>query len=419
MDLRRSPSRRVVVTGLGALSAAGLTKEALWESLLAGRSGIGPVTRFDASGMSSRIAGEVKDFDPANTIDPTLKPRRMSRQTQLGVVAAMQAIRDAELSPAFLKARTVATIIGVASSSCEAASETAILVEKHGPLHASRQFVSASTPQATSAAVSKLFEAKQSLAVSVSSACAAGLDAIGKAFHLVRAGRVDLALCGGADAPISRTPMAEFAACGMLSTHNHEPLRGGRPFDRERTGGVIAEGAAVAVIETLDSARARGANCYLEICGYDSCVDFEDDLPGSGLEAAMQGAIMHSSASLDRIDYISAWGPGDPQFDLRETQAIKKVFGERAYHIAVSSIKGVIGNALSAAGPLQMTALAHAFRDRMIPPTCNCELSDVFCDLDYVRDVPRRANLRSALINAHGVGGGNSCLLVSGLNGAS
>ena len=419
MDLRRSPSRRVVVTGLGALSAAGLTKEALWESLLAGRSGIGPVTRFDASGMSSRIAGEVKDFDPVAMIDPALKPRRMSRQTQLGVVAAMQAIEDAGLNATLLKNRTVATIIGVASSSCEATSETAILVEKHGPLHASRQFVSSSTPQATSAAISKLLETRQNLVVCVSSACAAGLDAIGKAFHLVRSGRVDLAVCGGADAPISRTPMAEFAACGMLSTHNHEPLHGGRPFDRERTGGVIAEGAAVAVIETLDSALARGARSYLEICGYDSCVDNYNDCSGSGLEAAMQGAIMHSSRALKEIDYISAWGPGDPQFDLRETQAIKTVFGPRAYHIAVSSIKGVIGNALAAAGPLQMTVLAHAFRDRIIPPTCNCELTDIHCDLDYVRDKPRRAWLRSALINAHGVGGGNSCLLVAGLNGAS
>ena len=414
MDLRRSPSRRVVVTGLGALSAAGLTKEALWESLLAGRSGIGPVTRFDASGMSSRIAGEVKDFNPIHTIDPALKPRRMSRQTQLGVAAAMQAIKDAQLTPAFLKNRAVATIIGVASGSCEMVSDSALMVEKHGPLHASRMAVGSATPQATSAAVSRLFEAKQNLVVGVSSACAAGLDAVGKAFHMISSGRVDLAICGGADAPISRTPMAEFSASGLLSTHNHEPLRGGRPFDRERSGGVIAEGAAVAILETLDSARARGISCYMEICGYDSCIDSGDDQPGSGLEPAMQGALVHGSCTPDEIDYISAWGPGDPIFDHCETRAIKNVFGPRAYQIAVSSIKGVIGNSLAGAGPLQMTALAFAFRDRMIPPTCNYEHSDIFCDLDYVRNTPRRANLRRALINAHGVGGGNSCLLVSG-----
>lgn len=404
----------MVVTGLGALSAAGLTKEALWESLLAGRSGIGPVTRFDASGMSSRIAGEVKDFYPLQTIDPALKPRRMSRQTQLGVVAAMQAIADARLDARTLKERTVATIIGVASSSCEVVTETALLVEKHGPMHASRMAVGSSPPQATSAAVSRLFEARQNTVVGVSSACAAGLDAIGKAFYQIRSGRADLAICGGADAPISRMPMAEFAASGMLSTHNHEPLRGGRPFDRERSGGVIAEGAAVAVLETLDSARARGVSSYLEICGYDSCIDSGDDLPGSGLEPAMQGALTDGSCLPTEIDYISAWGPGDPVFDHCETRAIKNVFGPRAYHIAVSSIKGVIGNSLAGAGPLQMTALALAFRDRMVPPTCNYEHSDIFCDLDYVRDVPRRMNLRRAIINAHGVGGGNSTLLVAG-----
>ncbi len=413
MDLRRSPSRRVVVTGLGALSAAGLTKEALWESLLAGRSGIGPVTRFDASGMSSRIAGEVKDFDPAKVIDLALKPRRMSRQTQLGVVAAMQAIEDARLNAAFLKQQTVATIIGAATSSCEMVSETALLVEKHGPLHASRQLVGSCIPQATSSSVNKLFDAKQSLALGVSSACAAGLDAIGKAFQMVRSGHVDLALCGGADAPISRTPMAEFAACGMLSTHNHEPLRGGRPFDRERSGGVIAEGAAVLVLESLESARARDADCYLEIVGYDTCMDYADDLPGSGLESTMLGAMHNGSCSFETVDYISAWGPGDPVFDHCETRAIKKVFGQRAYQIAVSSIKGTIGNSLGAAGALQAVALAISYRHRMIPPTCNWEHSDIFCDLDYVRDVPRRAHVRHALINAHGIGGGNSSLLVA------
>jgi len=413
MNLRHSPRRRVVVTGLGALSAAGLTKEALWESLLAGRSGIGPVTHFDSTGMSSRIAGEVKGFEALKIIDPALKPRRMSRQTQLGVVAAMQALEDASLSPEILKESVVATVIGSATSSCELVSETALMVHKHGPLHASRQLVGSCIPQATSSSVNKLFEAKQSLALGVSSACAAGLDAIGKAFNHIRNGRADLAICGGADAPISMTPMAEFAACGMLSTHNHEPLRGGRPFDRERSGGVIAEGAGIVILESLDSALARGARIYVEIKGYETSMDPTEDQSATGLEFTMQAALAHGACSHEKVDYISAWGPGDPLFDLRETSAIKNVFGRRAYEIAISSIKGVVGNALGAAGALQMVTVACCHRHRTIPPTCNWEHSDVFCDLDYVRGVPRRANLRHSLINAHGIGGGNSSLLVA------
>lgn len=406
--------RRVVVTGLGAISAAGLNKEALWESLLAGRSGIGPITRFDPAGMVSRIAGEVKGFDPVAVLDPRLRPRRMSRQTQLGVAAAAQALKDARVGPETFANRDVDVVMGVSTSSSEVIVEGAMLVNRQGPTQATPWRLMAAGPQPLPATVAGLLNARRVAAHTVASACAAGIDAIGNAYNRIRTGQVDAAICGGADAPISRTPMAEFAAAGLSSTRNEEPHLASRPFDRERDSGLLAEGAAAVILETLDDARTRGARCYLEILGFHACMDTDEYHSCDGLEGSMRNALIDAACAPEQIDYISAWGSGHPVLDQVETEMIKNVFGKRAYHLSVGSIKAITGNPGSAAGPLQLVASALCFRHKLLPPTANYKHFDVGCDLDYVYGEPRPAVLRRVLINAHGLGGGNGSLVVSG-----
>lgn len=414
---RRDPlraRRRVVVTGLGAVSAAGLNKEVFWENLLAGRSGIGPITRFDPTGMSSRIAGEVKGFDPVTMLDPRLKPRRMSRQTQLGVAASVQALQDAGVGPTTFADRDVDVVMGVSTSSSEVIVDGAMLVEREGPMQATPWRLMAAGPQPLPATVAGLLAARRVAAHAVASACAAGLDAIGEAYNRIRTGHVDAAVCGGADAPISRTPMAEFSAAGLSSIRNEEPHRASRPFDRERDSGLLAEGGATVVLETLEAARARGARCYMEILGFHACMDPDENHACDGMAGAMRDALFDAACPPGQIDYISAWGSGHPVLDRVETEMIKAVFGARAYQVPVSSIKGIIGNPGSAAGPLQLIAVAMSYLHRLLPPTANYEHLDVGCDLDYVAGQPRRAMLRCTMINAHGLGGGNGSLVVSG-----
>lgn len=406
--------RRVVVTGLGALSAAGLNKEALWDSLLTGRSGIGPITRFDPTGMASRIAGEVRGFDPVNTIDARLKPRRMSRQTQLGVAAAMQALEDAGVHEHTFADKAVDVVMGVSTSSSETIIEGALLVERGGPGQATPWRLFAAGPQPLPSAVATMITAKRISAHAISSACAAGIDAIGEAFHRIRDGQIDAAVCGGADAPISKTPMAEFTLAGLSSTQNDEPNRASRPFDRERDSGVLAEGGAAVVLETLESARARGVKCYLEILGYQAGMDSDENYPCGGLTDTMSLALSDAACRPEEVDFISAWGCGHPVLDSIETDAIKRVFKKRAYEIAVGSIKGVVGNPGAAAGPMQIVSLALTYQHGILPPAVNYRHQDVRCDLDYVL-TKRRVALRRALLNAHGLGGGNGSMIISGL----
>lgn len=405
--------RRVVVTGLGALSAAGLNKEALWESLLAGRSGIGPITRFDPTGMASRIAGEVKGFDPVATIDARLKPRRMSRQTQLGVAAAMQALKDAQVNDHTFADCNVDVVMGVSTSSSEVIVESAFIVERSGPAQVPAWRLFAAGPQPLPASVASLISARSVAAHAVASACAAGIDAIGEAFDRIRCGQVNAAVCGGADAPVSRSPMAEFSAAGLSSTRNHEPEKASRPFDRERDTGTLSEGAGAVVLESLESARARGAKIYLEILGYHAEMDSDASAPCDGMESTMLRA-MHDAACLpEHVDFVSAWGSGHPVLDHMESEAIKQVFRRRAYDLAISSIKGVIGNPGAAAGPLQVAALALTYQHGLIPPLTNYKYADINCDLDYVIGKPRFAHLRCSLINSHGLGGGNGTLVIA------
>jgi 3-oxoacyl-[acyl-carrier-protein] synthase II len=406
---------RVVITGMGVLAPNGIGIEAFWKSLLAGRSGIGPITFFDASDLRSRIAGEIKDFNPLDYIEPELKPKRLARHTQLAYAATVMAVRDAglEINESDLPSPTP-VVVGVSTSAMDIIENSINEFEQRGVRGISSTAVGALTPQAAANFIADRIGA-HAHATTVSSACPSGLDAVAVAAKLIESGEAELALAGGADAPITKHTFAAFTASGLSSCRNSEPEKASRPFDLERDSGVISEGAGMFVLENLERAQARGAQIYLEICGYARQRDHAPDAPGSGLIETMRLALANAARSMDEVDYISAYGPGHPVLDAAEVRYIKQVFGKRAYRIPISSIKGVTGNPLAAGGPFQIAACALSFRDQMIAPTANYEIADPVCDLDFVPHHPRKTKLDCILMNVRGLGGSTSSLVVERL----
>jgi 3-oxoacyl-[acyl-carrier-protein] synthase II len=403
---------RVVITGMGILAPNGIGLDAFWESLLAGRSGIGPITLFDATGFKSRIAGEVKNFDPLEYIEPEQKPKRMARHTQLAYAATMMALRDAKFDPNNLELPSpVPVVIGISTSAIDVIEGVYNALQSDGPNRVSTTSSAASIPQAAANTIADRI-GSVAHAATVSSACPSGLDALAEAADMIRSGGAEIAIAGGADAPITPLTMASFIASGLSSCRNEEPEKASRPFDIDRDSGVISEGAGIFILENLERAEARGARAYLEINGYSKQRDLDVTKPGSGLEQSMKIALANASRSPNEIDYISAYGPSHPVLDVVEVQSIKCVFRQRAYAVPVSSIKGVTGNPLAAGGPFQVAACALAFRDQLIPPTANYELEDPQCDLDFVPLLARKAKVDSALINVRGIGGSASTLIV-------
>src|SRR2546421_2504666 len=398
---------RVVITGMGILAPNGIGNDKFWESLLAGRSGIGPITLFDASELKSRIAGEVKDFDPHNYIEAELKPKRMARHTQFAYAATMMALKDAglEISEADFPSLTP-VVVGVSTSALDVIENVFRVSDDRGIDAIAPTALGASKPQAAANVIADRIGASAH-AATVSSACPSGLDAVALAAAMIRSGAAELAIAGGADAPLTEHGMASFIATGLSSFRNGEPEKASRPFDSERDTGVISEGAGMFVLENLERALARGAHVYLEIGGYATQRDRAVDDPASGLADSMRLALANAARSEEDIDYISAYGPGHPVLDAAEVRYIKEVFGERAYSIPISSIKGVTGNPLAAGGPLQVAACALSLRDQIIPPTANYELPDPDCDLDFVPR-PRKAKLDSILLNVRGLRGSAS-----------
>jgi 3-oxoacyl-[acyl-carrier-protein] synthase II len=393
---------RVVITGLGITAPNGVGLKPFWDSLVAGRSAIGPVTLFDASDLPCRIAGEVRDFDPHQFIDPDLKlSKRMARATQFAVASARMALDDAGLTAAdLMRAGRIPVVMGVSTSAMD------LIAERPRPW----TVLSASPPAVASAVASVLgFEARL---ITVSSGCASGLDAVDRAAAEIRRGRADLALAGAADSTICRYVFECFSQARQLSRRNDEPQRSCRPFDRDRDGGVMAEGGAVVVLESLDRALARGSVPYAEIAGSGSCGDTLNGGDGTGLAHTMQMALDNTPCRPETVDHINAHGPGDPHIDRTETAFIRQVFGPHAYRIPVTSIKGVTGNPMGVGGVFQLLASALTFRHGLIPPTANLDNPDPECDLDYVRAAPRRAALGTILVNSHGVGRNNVSMLL-------
>ncbi len=410
---QRPAARQVVITGLGAVCAGGNSAPELWQSLLEGQSGIGPITRFDASGMSSNIAGEVKGFDPMRLIEPRLKPKRLARQAQMTLVAAAEAVRDAKLKTGSFTNQRIGVVIGSAIANVGAVAESGARMHEKGPAYADASIILACNLQGTALAVADLLHIDQALAMMVSTGCASGLDAVRVSYDLIRAGRFDTVICGGADAPLTKTPYAEFDLLGMNSRRVGDPTEAVRPFDRESDDSVLAEGAAILVLENAGTAADRDATAYSEILGAYAAVDPDRFMKGSGLELTMRGALQNAHCQPSDIDFVSAWGCGSPASDRNETYCIKQVLGPRAYDVAVGSIKGVTGSPLGAAGVLQIVATSLSYKYDLIPPTLNSEYSSVDLDLDYVRNCPRRVRLRKSLINAHGMGGNNVSMVLA------
>jgi 3-oxoacyl-[acyl-carrier-protein] synthase II len=402
---------RVVVTGMGVLAPNGIGLRRFWESLLAGRSGVGAITRFDASDFKSRIAGEVKGFEPLDYIDPKYKPRRMARHTQFAFAAMKMALDDAQFDRAKQNIdHPIPVMLGVSTTAMEILEGGWEDLERRGP-----RGVSAGVIDCQPQAVTQLLALALGIsarATTVSSACPSGLDAIASAAAMIRNGEADIAIAGGTDATITRLSMASFATAGLSSTRNGDPTHASRPFDRERDSGVISEGAGILVLESMENALARDVKPYLEIAGYATHGDDYTNGEVFGLGQSMRAAMTSAGKTPEEIDYICAHGSGHPALDIVETDMIKRVFGQRAYGIPISSIKGATGNPLSAAGPLQVITCGMVFRDNIIPQTANYEVPDPRCDLDYVPYRSRKRKINTAMINVRGLGGGNSSLIV-------
>ncbi|PYK91885.1 MAG: beta-ketoacyl-[acyl-carrier-protein] synthase II [Verrucomicrobia bacterium] len=405
---------RVVITGMGVLAPNGIGLDAFWQSLLAGRSGIGAITLFDASNLKSQIAGEVKNFDPHQFIEPELRPRRMARHTQFAYAAAMMALNDAKIDirHGSLPSPTP-VVIGVSTSALDVIEKVFRDSETKGLQGVSPTALGASKPQAAANVIADRIGVCAN-AATVSSACPSGLDAIAIACGLIRNGEAEIGIAGGADAPITEHGVASFVASGLSSAfRNGDPQKASRPFDRQRISGVLSEGAGIVVLENLERAQARGAKIYVELGGFGTQRDLTPDQPATGLIGAMRQALANANCRPSDIDYISVYGPGDPLLDLAEIECVKQVFGPYSYIVPISSIKGVTGNPLAAGGPLQLVSCALSIQAQLVVPTANCEDPDPRCDVNLVTLRPRKARINRALINVRGLGGSASSFIIS------
>lgn len=405
-------NERVVVTGVGIVAPNAVGKVAFWDSLLRGHSGTSRITLFDPSSYRSQIAGEVTNFDLTSYIQPKCKVSRMSRQTQLALAAAVLAEKDVGISPKMLaKSGPVPVYLGVSSSAIEVVEKGIERMEKRGASRVSTSVVEASSPQQAASTIGDEL-GFPTQAHTVASACAAGLEASGLAADVVLSGKADVVITGGADAPITKLSFACFDRAGLASCRNDEPEKAARPFDRDCDSGVIAEGSAILFLENYEQALARGATIYLEVLGYASSADPSIEEPMAGMVESMEIALANSHKRAEDIDYICAHGPGHPMIDLAETEMIKEVFGDVAYRVPVTSVKGNVGNPLAAAGPMQLVSCALSLQAGIIPPIANHEHPAPGCDLDYVSGNFRKTDPKTVLINTHGLGGGNTSMVV-------
>ena len=406
--------RRVVVTGMGAMTPLGLTLEETWEGLLAGRSGVGPITQFDASGLPVRIAGELKDFDPTRYIN-FKAARRIARCSQVAIAMAQAALADAGFSLPLADEERVGVLVGSAVGGLDRAIAGVDTFRAKGLARISPFIITSSLANMPSHHVSHWAGAKGPISTVVA-ACATGTQAVGEAAEIVRRGAADVVICGGVEALIHFAPIAGFCAMRALSARNDEPERASRPFDAERDGFVYSEGGALLILEALEHARARGARIRAEMLGHASSSDAfhvaQPDPEGMGASRAMRWALDDAGLTPDDVGYINAHGSSTPISDPIETRAIKRVFGERAYKIPISSTKSMIGHAMGGAGAIEAAACVLTVEQGIIHPTINLETPDPECDLDYVPEGARKADVRFALSNSFGLGGQNACLVL-------
>jgi 3-oxoacyl-[acyl-carrier-protein] synthase II len=413
--------KRTVITGLGAVTPVGNDVPAMWETLLAGRSGVGPITSFDASDLGVRIAAEVKDFDPMALFGRRVA-RRNDRFTLLALEAARQAIDDAKLAFDNGLGYSTGVLIGTAIGGILTLLENHIQLLNSGPRRVSPFMTPMMMPNAASATVA-IHHGLRGPNLTIASACATGSHAIGEAMEMIRRGDAKVMLCGGSEAVITSLSLAAFKNMGAVSTRNDEPQRACRPFDAERDGFVMGEGAGVLVLESLEHAQGREAHIYAEVMGYGATSDaFHITAPedaGIGATRAMKTAIKDAGLAPEAVDYINAHGTGTLLNDRIETNAIRSVFGPHADKLVVSSTKSMMGHLMGAAGAAEAIACVKSLESGWVHPTINYEYPDPECDLDYVPNEARRLEPRVALSNSFGFGGHNGCLVFRRWEGAA
>lgn len=410
--------RRVVVTGIGCITPLGDGVQTFWEGLVSGRSGVGPITAFDATEFTTRIAAEVKSFDPTSYMDRK-DARRMDRFAQFAVAGTRLALEDAGLSEGRFDPERTGVLIGSGIGGIHTWEEQARALFERGPGRVSPFFVPMIIPDMASGQVSIIFGAKGHNACSVT-ACASGAHSIGDAMRVIQKGDADVMITGGTEAAVSPLSMAGFCSARTLSTRNDDPHRASRPFDADRDGFVLGEGSGIVILESLDHALQRNARIYAEITGYAGTGDaFHITSPepeGDGARRAMAAALADADLQPEAVDYINAHGTSTAYNDKLETLAIKRVFGDHAGSVAISSTKSMTGHLLGAAGGVEAIASCMAIVDGVIPPTVNYETPDPECDLDYVPNEARSQRVDVVMSNSFGFGGHNAVLIFQRYN---
>src|SRR5438876_216094 len=408
--------RRVVITGLGAITPVGNNVETFWSNLKKGVSGIRKIEAFDTTDYDCQIGGEVRDFDPKPFFRNPKDIRRTDRFAQLALAAAKMALEDGGIDLEKIRRDRFGVIVSSGIGGLKTLEDQLMILLKKGPSRTSPFTI----PMLISNMASGLISMEYGLRgpnMCIVTACATSNNAIGESWRIIKFGDADIFLAGGSEASIVAIGLAGFSAMRALSTRNGEPERASRPFDRDRDGFVMSEGAGIVVVEELEHAKARGAKIYCELTGYGVSSDaYHMTAPppdGEGAVRAMQLALEHARVSPNQVDYINAHATSTDIGDLCETRAIKQVFGEQAYKVSISSTKSMTGHLLGGAGGIEMAACALAIRDSVIPPTINLENPGEECDLDYTPNVAREKKVRVALNNSFGFGGHNATLVAT------
>ncbi|MDQ6619388.1 MAG: beta-ketoacyl-ACP synthase II [Pseudomonadota bacterium] len=410
--------RRVVVTGLGIVSPVGIGVATAWEAILAGRSGIGPITGFDASPFPSRIAGEVKNFDVAKYLSPK-EARRYDTFVHFGLVATMEAVHDAGLTDYAGDKERIGVSIGSGIGGLPMIEATAKVYFEGGGLRKVSPFFVPGTIVNMPAGLVSIQYGYQGPNLATATACSTANHAIGEGSRIVEYGDADIMICGGSESTVSALGVGGFCAARALSMRNDDPATASRPWDVDRDGFVLGEGAGVLVLEEYEHAKSRGAHIYCELTGYGMSADaFHITAPpedGNGGARAMRNTLRNAGMNPDDVDYVNAHGTSTPLGDLAECRAIKRCFGDHATKLAVSSTKSMTGHLLGAAGGIEAIFTVLAIRDQVVPPTANLFKQDPECDLDFVPHTARKMRIRSAISNSFGFGGTNATLAFKAL----
>jgi len=414
----KAEDRRVVITGLGLVTPLGIGVEETWSALCGGKSGIDEITRFDATGFDTQIAGEVKDFHPEDFL-PKKEAKRIQLFIAYAVAASRMALENSGLIIDSANQGRVGVLTGCGLGGLEMLEQTAEVLKKKGPKRVTPFFIPMMIGNMAPGMISIYLGAKGPNS-SIATACASGTHAVGDAFKIIKRGAADAMITGGVESVITPTCIAGFNAMKALSVRNHEPEKASRPFDRDRDGFIVGEGCGILILETLEAALKRNARIYAEICGYGMSGDgFHMAAPapnGEGAVRCMAAAIDDAGISYHAVDYINAHGTSTQLNDLYETQAIKSVFKEKAHSLAISSTKSMTGHLLGGAGGIETVFTALTIHEGIIPPTINLDDPGEKCDLDYVPNIARKMDVKLAMTNSFGFGGTNAALILSKYN---